>query len=93
MSTGREIRLTEDEDGHWMARDVDAEVTADGPTRDAALDALDEALADGDDETEPRSPATSVSAPTTPSRCWSSSAIRRSTSVTLGTRSSRLHGT
>lgn len=40
MSTGREIRLTE-EDDWWVARDVTAGLTAQGETRDDALDALD----------------------------------------------------
>lgn len=45
MSTGREIRLTEDEEGWWVARDVDAEVTSQGETREEALENLDEAVA------------------------------------------------
>lgn len=45
MSTGREIRLTEDDDGWWVARDIDAEVTSQGETREGALENLDEAVA------------------------------------------------
>lgn len=45
MSTGRQIRLTQNEDGWWTARDLDAEVTSQGETRDEALDNLDEAVA------------------------------------------------
>jgi len=40
MSTGREIHLTE-EDDWWVARDLTAGLTAQGETRDEALDALD----------------------------------------------------
>jgi hypothetical protein len=50
MSTGREIRLVENPDGQWTARDLDAELSAQGATRDEALDALDRVVAavDGD---------------------------------------------
>jgi len=41
MSTGREIRLVENPDGQWTARDVDVGVSAEGVTRDEALNALD----------------------------------------------------
>jgi predicted RNase H-like HicB family nuclease len=44
MSTGRTIRLTE-EDGWWVARDEDVGVTSQGPTRGEALSNLDEAVA------------------------------------------------
>lgn len=37
----REIRLIENPDGQWTARDVRAEVTAQGATRTEALEALD----------------------------------------------------
>jgi hypothetical protein len=37
----REIRLIENLDGQWTARDVRVEVTAQGATRREALDALD----------------------------------------------------
>ena len=45
MSTGRTIRLTEAEDGWWVARDQEAGVTSQGPTRGEALENLDEAVA------------------------------------------------
>jgi len=44
-TTGREIRLVENPDGQWTARDLDAEVTAQGETRAAALVALDDVVA------------------------------------------------
>mgnify|MGYP000053041127 CR=1 FL=1 len=37
----REIRLTKNPDGRWTARDLRVEVTAQGETRQAALDNLD----------------------------------------------------
>lgn len=37
----REIRLIENPDGQWTARDVRVEVTAQGATRTEALEALD----------------------------------------------------
>jgi len=44
-TTGREIRLVENPDGQWTARDLGVEVTAQGETRVAALDALDDVVA------------------------------------------------
>ncbi|WP_324665816.1 type II toxin-antitoxin system HicB family antitoxin [Haloarcula sediminis] len=44
-NTGREIRLVENPDGQWTARDLEAEVTAQGETRAAALAALDDVVA------------------------------------------------
>lgn len=41
----REIRLLENPDGWWTARDCDAELTAQGETRADALDALDRVVA------------------------------------------------
>jgi hypothetical protein len=46
----REIRLVKNPDGQWTARDLRAEVTAQGESRRAALDNLDavvEAVEDG----------------------------------------------
>lgn len=43
--TGREIRLVENPDGQWTARDLDVEVSAQGETRAAALAALDDVIA------------------------------------------------
>lgn len=41
----REIRLTEDADGQWTARDLDTKVCVQGATRAEALDNLDAAVA------------------------------------------------
>lgn len=51
----RDIRLIENPDGPWTARDLDAEVSAQGATREAALAALDDVLAaiDGEAGHEP----------------------------------------
>jgi len=40
-SPAREIRLIENPDGQWTARDLRVEVTAQGESRGAALDNLD----------------------------------------------------
>lgn len=45
MSTGREIRLIENPDGWWTARDLEEEVSTQGQTREEALSNLDEAVA------------------------------------------------
>jgi predicted RNase H-like HicB family nuclease len=45
MSTGREIRLVEEEDGWWSAIDEETGVASQGETREAALRNLDEAVA------------------------------------------------
>ncbi|WP_276258642.1 type II toxin-antitoxin system HicB family antitoxin [Haloglomus litoreum] len=45
MSTGREIRLVENEDGWWTAIDEATGVASQGETREAALENLDEAVA------------------------------------------------
>jgi predicted RNase H-like HicB family nuclease len=45
MSTGREIHLTESEDGWWTARDLGVEISAQGETRAEALDNLDAVVA------------------------------------------------
>lgn len=44
MSTGREIRLIEEDDGWWSAVDEDVGVASQGPTREEALVNLDEAV-------------------------------------------------
>ena len=41
----REIRLLENPDGQWTARDLEIEVTAQGETRTAALENLDAVVA------------------------------------------------
>lgn len=53
--TGRAIRLVENPDGQWTARDLDAEVSAQGKSRTTALNALDDVVAalDGDAGHEP----------------------------------------
>jgi predicted RNase H-like HicB family nuclease len=45
MSTGREIRLIEEEDGGWSAIDEKTGVASCGDTREEALEMLDEAVA------------------------------------------------
>ncbi|QIO25114.1 type II toxin-antitoxin system HicB family antitoxin [Haloarcula sp. JP-L23] len=45
MSSGREVRLLENDDGWWTARDVEAEVSSQGPTNTEALENLEEAVA------------------------------------------------
>ena len=45
MSTGREIRLIEEEEGLWSAIDEEAGVASCGETREEALKMLDEAVA------------------------------------------------
>ncbi|NLV10704.1 type II toxin-antitoxin system HicB family antitoxin [Halomicrobium mukohataei] len=42
---GREIRLLENPDGQWTARDVQVGISAQGTTRAEALDALDDVVA------------------------------------------------
>ncbi|MFC6838413.1 type II toxin-antitoxin system HicB family antitoxin [Halomarina ordinaria] len=44
MSTGREIRLVEEDNG-WVGTDVSAGVTSQGETRNEALEQLDDAIA------------------------------------------------
>jgi predicted RNase H-like HicB family nuclease len=44
MSTGREIRLIEEDDGWWSAIDEQTDVASQGPTRSEALENLDEAV-------------------------------------------------
>ena len=44
MSTGREIRLIEEDDGWWSAIDEETGVASQGPTRTKALENLDEAV-------------------------------------------------
>lgn len=45
MSTGREIRLIEEDDGGWSAVDEQTAVASHGATRQQALENLDDALA------------------------------------------------
>jgi len=44
MSTGREIRLIEEDDGWWSAVDEETGVANQGPSRADALENLDEAV-------------------------------------------------
>ena len=44
MSTGREIRLIEEEEGGWSAIDEETGVASQGETREEALANLDEAV-------------------------------------------------
>ncbi len=44
MDPVREILLSENDDGSWTARDLDAEAAAEGDTRLGALDALDDVV-------------------------------------------------
>jgi predicted RNase H-like HicB family nuclease len=44
MSTGREIRLVEENDGWWTAIDEGTGITSQGATRTEALENLDEAV-------------------------------------------------
>jgi predicted RNase H-like HicB family nuclease len=45
MSTGREIRLVEEDDGRWSAIDEGTGVASHGDTREEALEMLDEVVA------------------------------------------------
>lgn len=45
MSTGRKIRLIEEDEGGWSAIDEDVGVASCGDTREEALEMLDEAVA------------------------------------------------
>jgi len=45
MSTGREIRLIEEDDGWWSAVDERTGIASRGPSRQVALENLDEAVA------------------------------------------------
>ena len=63
MSTGREIRLIEEDDGGWSAIDEDVGVASQGETRGEALANLDEAVeltlearAEDDDAPTPDAP-------------------------------------
>lgn len=52
MSTTRQITLTETPDGRWTAYDTTTQTVTQGPTRDKALETLDEALGQSDDRAE-----------------------------------------
>lgn len=62
MSTGREIRLIEEDDGWWSAIDTVAGVASQGPSREKTLENLDEAVqltreAEGDETPAPEADA------------------------------------
>jgi hypothetical protein len=53
MSTTRQITLTENPDGRWTAYDTATHTVTEGPTRDDALESLDDALGEEPDPTGP----------------------------------------
>lgn len=63
MSTGREIRLIEEEDGWWSAVDEETGVASQGETRTAALENLDEAVELAREAAEDDTPAPEPDAP------------------------------
>lgn len=63
MSTGREIRLVEEDDGWWSAIDTETGVASQGETRREALATLDEAVALTEEAREDDSPAPEPDAP------------------------------
>lgn len=63
MSTGREIRLIEEDDGWWSAIDEETGVASQGETRQAALENLDEAVELTEDSRAEASDAETPDAP------------------------------
>jgi predicted RNase H-like HicB family nuclease len=63
MSTGREIRLVEEDDGWWSAVDENAGVASQGPTREEALKNLDAAVELTEEAQEDDTPAPEPDAP------------------------------
>lgn len=63
MSTGREIRLIEEDDGWWSAIDEGAGVASQGPTREEALENLDEAVTVAEEAENEDTPAPEPDAP------------------------------
>ena len=63
MSTGREIRLIEEDDGWWSAVDEQIGVASQGPTRSEALENLDEAVSVTKEARNDESPAPEPDAP------------------------------
>lgn len=63
MSTGREIRLVEADDGGWSAIDEQAGVASQGETRTEALENLDEAVELTNEARADDSPAPEATAP------------------------------
>lgn len=56
MSTMRQITLTENPDGWWTAYDEETEAVSQGPTREQALENLDEAVRLIEDDEAGREP-------------------------------------
>lgn len=63
MSTGREIRLVEEDDGWWSAIDEATGVASQGESREGALENLDEAIALAEDAAADEAPAPEPEAP------------------------------
>jgi len=63
MSTGREIRLIEEDDGWWSAVDEETGVASQGETRSEALANLDEAVAVTEEARDDDTPAPEPDAP------------------------------
>ena len=63
MSTGREIRLIEEDDGWWSAVDKETGVASQGETRGEALKNLDEAVKLTKEAQDDDTPAPSPDAP------------------------------
>lgn len=63
MSTGREIRLIEEDDGGWSAIDEETGVASRGETRGEALSNLDEAVEVTKEAREEESDAPTPDAP------------------------------
>ena len=63
MSTGREIRLIEEDDGWWAAIDEETGVASQGETRQDALANLDEAVALTKETESADTPAPELDAP------------------------------
>lgn len=63
MSTEREIRLIEADDGWWSAIDEEAGVASQGETRTEALENLDEAVAVTEEARDDDTPAPEPDAP------------------------------
>ncbi|WP_256403683.1 type II toxin-antitoxin system HicB family antitoxin [Halorubrum salinum] len=63
MSTGREIRLIEEDDGGWSAIDQELNVASQGETREEALANLDEAVKLTEEAREADTPAPEPDAP------------------------------
>ena len=63
MSTGREIRLIEEDEGGWSAIDQELNVASQGETREEALANLDEAVELTEEAREADTPAPEPDAP------------------------------